>query len=222
SHAAHQQRLIAIMSIASTNDDIPVSIILNVMGLRELAVYGFRSWLLQDYDRPYEVLLNLFAPCRNLFDPLVEGKNPNATVSVFQYDTPAFFNVSAANNLGLHKSRGRHVMFANADIIYPGAFLQRAMFELSERNICYAVAARCNMTAKQTQDVHRKTPLQYTTADRFGHLAGMELVEGAYNMAALSPWMIRRDVAFAIGGFDPKVMTAEDRDLDYRLLHYLR
>jgi hypothetical protein len=70
--------------------------------------------------------------------------------------------------------------------------------------------------------VHEKSPLQYTPADRFNDLRGFERGEGVYNMPAISPWMIRRDVAFAIGGFDPKILFAEDRDLDYRLLHYLR
>jgi hypothetical protein len=208
--------------MSSGDPNIDASIVLNVLGLRELAVYGFRSWMLQDYDRPYEVVLNLFAPCRELFDPLVVGKNPNAIVSVYQYETPPFFNISAANNLGLHKGRGKYIMFANADVIYPGWFLQRAMSELNGRDLAYAVAARCNMTPQQSDTVHHKTPLQYTRADPFNELIGKEREEGVYNMAAISPWMIRRDEAFAVGGFDPKVLFAEDRDLDYRLLHYLR
>ena len=94
-----------------------------------------------------------------MFDPLLDGKNPQAYVSVQQYQTPEFFNVSAANNLGLYKSRGRYLMFANADIIYPGSFFRRAMFELTEHHISYAVAARCNMTQPQTQNIHAKSPL---------------------------------------------------------------
>jgi hypothetical protein len=208
------------MSTADPNID--ASIVLNVLGLRDLATYGFRSWLLQDYDRPYEVVLNLFAPCRDMFDPLVEGKNPNAIVNVREYETPAFFNISAANNLGLHAARGKYVMFANADVIYPGQFLKRALAEMNRREIVYAVAARSNMTAKQSDKVHEKTPLQYTQADRFTELYRNEFGEGVYNMHAISPWMIRRDVAYAVGGFDPKILMAEDRDLDYRLVHYMR
>jgi hypothetical protein len=77
------------------------------------------------------------------------------------------------------------------------------------------------MTFAQTDQVHQKPAAAYGTGD-FDHLRGLERSEGVYNMPAISPWMIRRDVAMAVGGFDPKVLMAEDRDLDYRLLHYLR
>src|SRR5438874_2449745 len=110
------------MAEATDDKDIEVSIILNVMGLRELAVYGFRSWLLQDYERPYEVVLNLFYPCRELFEPLIAGANPNCQVRIFQHEEPEYFNISASNNLGLHLSGGRVIFFANSDIIYPSHF----------------------------------------------------------------------------------------------------
>src|SRR5688572_22260319 len=109
----------------TTTGDVAASIVLNVMGLRDLAVYGFRSWLLQRYEQPYEVILNLFYPCRELFDPLLEGANSNCIARIYQYEQPAFFNISASNNLGLHHSRGRYVAFANSDIIYPTNYLSR-------------------------------------------------------------------------------------------------
>jgi hypothetical protein len=191
------------------------------LGLRELAVYGFRSWMLQDYDRPYEVVLNLFADVRPMFEPLMEGKNPNCHVRFCQYQTPEFFNISAANNLGAYSATGKYVMFANADVIYPGHFLRRAMPELLGKDICYAVAARVYMTPEQSDQVHLKKPTEYTIADRFNSLMGVER-SGVQIAPALSPWMFRRDVIHAVGGFDPRILFAEDRDMDYRVMHYLR
>jgi hypothetical protein len=208
--------------MADTQENIDVSVVLNVLGLRELAAYGFRSWMLQDYQRPYEVVLNLFVPCRELFEPLMEGKNPNCRVSIYQYEEPEFFNISAANNLGLATAKGKYVSFANADMIYPGAFLTRAMGEILRRDLCYAIAARVNMTPGQTEDFHKKQPLDFKTKDDFNGLLGLERSPDVYVMAAISPWTMRRDVAMAVGGFDPLILFAEDRDLDYRILHYMR
>lgn len=199
---------------------VSASIVLNVMGLRELAVYGFRSWMLQDYDRPYEVILNLFYPCREMFDPLVEGKNPNCDVKIFQNEESEYFNISAANNLGLHQSIGKYVMFANSDIIYPAHFLKRAMTELTDRDICYAVAARMNMTEAQCRQL--KAPMYYSRDNPFKELLGLERTADASVWPSISPWMLRRDVAFEIGGFDKRVLMAEDRDLGDRVMHYLR
>lgn len=195
------------------------SIVLNVMGLRELAVYGFRSWLLQDFGRPYEVILNLFTPYRHLFDPLIAGANPNCRAIIHQHEEPEFFNVSAANNFGLHLSRGRYVMFSNADIIYPSYFLSRAVAELEQRDVCYAVAGRLNLTAAQSAELRPVT--DYTRERGFDHLVGLERSPSDV-WPAISPWMLRRDVALAVGGFDPRILMAEDRDLNDRVMHYLR
>jgi hypothetical protein len=197
------------------------SIVLNVMGLQDLAVYGFRSWLIQNYDQPYEVILNLLAPCRHLFDPLLQGINPHCTPRIFQYDQPAYFNVSASNNLGLHHSTGQNVIFANADMIYPGHFLKSAMAELTGRTIHYAVAARFNMTPDHNRRL-KPSPMDYTLADPFTALIGWEREVEADIWPAKSPWMIRRDLAFAIGGFDNRILMAEDTDLCDRAMHYLR
>jgi len=199
---------------------VAASIILNVQGLRELAVYGFRSWMLQDYDQPYEVILNLFADARLMFDPLVQGKNPNCDPRIFEHGEPEYFNVSASNNLGLHLSKGRFVLFANADIIYPGNFLSRTMAELAKRDICYAVAGRLNMTPSDCARL--KPAMSYTRDNAFNELLGWEHKPGANVWNAISPWMLRRDVAFDIGGFDKRVLIAEDKDLSIRVVHYLR
>ena len=49
------------MMSSDTGGQIHASIVMNVQGTPELGAYGFRSWMLQSFDRPYEVILNLFA-----------------------------------------------------------------------------------------------------------------------------------------------------------------
>ena len=78
-----------------------VSIVLNDMDRTFFAGYGFRSWLLQDMDESYEVIINLFNDQKSYFDNLTAGANPNANIKICVYDRPAYFNISAANNLGI-------------------------------------------------------------------------------------------------------------------------
>jgi len=190
------------------------------MGLRDLATYGFRSWMLQDFDRPYEVILNLFVPAARDFEKLTEGKNPHCIPRIVQHESPAYFNISASNNIGLHLAKGEYVLFANVDMIFPGHFLRVAMGEMIERKLCYAVAARLNMNAGHASLL--KPVMQHTTADRFDCVMGLEQEVEANILPAISPWMFRRDIAMTIGGFDAKILFAEDRDLQDRAMHYLR
>jgi hypothetical protein len=197
------------------------SIVLNVMGLRELAAYGFRSWMIQDYDQPYEVVLNLFNDARPMFEKLREGANPNCRVAINEVEPPEMFNISAANNLGLHDSTGKYVIFANSDIIHPAHFLSRAMGEIEARNICYAVASRMNLSEQQNK-LLRSDPASYTREKGFTEIQGTEKAIEALVWRAFSPWIVRRDIAFAIGGFDMRILAGEDKDLNDRVMHYLR
>jgi len=197
------------------------SIVVNVMGLRELAAYGFRSWMIQDYGQPYEVVLNLFNDARPIFEKLREGANPNCRVVINEVEPPEMFNISAANNLGLHLSTGKYVIFANSDIIHPAHFLSRAMGELEARSICYAVASRMNLSQQQNK-LLRSDPGSYTREQGFTEIEGTEKAIEAPVWRAFSPWIVRRDIAFAIGGFDMQILAGEDTDLSYRIMHYLR
>jgi hypothetical protein len=202
--------------------EVEASIILNVMGLRELAVYGFRSWMLQDYDRPYEIVLNLYNDARPMFDKLLPPLNPNCRVQINVFDAPEFFNISATNNLGLHLARGKFVFWANADIIYPAQFLKHAMAELIRRDIYFAVASRVNLSRPLTHEITAKPPEDYASTCAFDHLPPLERTGKLTIWRAISPWIMRRDTANAIGGFDARVLVAEDRDLMIRAMHYLR
>jgi hypothetical protein len=204
-----------------SNAGVDASIVLNVMGLRELATRGFRSWLLQDIPRPYELILNLFNDARPMFDRLLDGINPICRLLIKEYKPPEYFNTSAANNLGLHVSSGAYVLFANADIIYPSHFLRRALAELARRDIRFAIASRVNLNPQQT--IALRAAESYSRQNPFDlSLDGLERLADQSVWPALSPWMIRRDAAFELGGFDPRIIMAEDRDFMERGLHYLR
>lgn len=199
--------------------DLPLraSIVLSDMKRTSHASYGFRSWMLQDFGEQYEVVLCLFNDREHVFSELATAANPHCAVRIQRYRAPPFFNISAANNLGLAASRGEYVFFANSDIVYPSWYLREVLDELSRRSIDYALGSRVNLTQAQTQGL--RPPFAYTFSSNFD-----TLFSGAGRSISnlFSPWIAKRDVAISIGGFDPRVVCHEDAEFNDRMIHYLR
>lgn len=197
------------------------TIVLNDMDRTREATYGYRSWLLQDISQPYEVVLNLFNDQRPLFEALAKDGNLRCTIKTNVFPPPKFFNISAANNIGLHFATGKYVIFANSDIIYPSHYLRLLVEELDRRQICYAIgAARVNLSAAQTRALAE--PVQYTSHGNFDFLVGCENLPGRVLLHGLAPWVVLGQVARQIGGYDPLVLCHEDSEFNDRVMHYLR
>ena len=197
-----------------------LSVVLNAMGRLELADLGFRGWMLQNWDEPYEVILSLFNDQQPRYEALTVGKNPKCSVIIKSYDRPAFFNISAANNLGLHFATGQYVMFANSDVVYPSQFGKQFVAGLRRHAAGYAQASRYNLSNERTQQLRPATEYSMTSnldfLDREWTYVGNPSI-----WMGCGAWTARRDVAFAIGGFDPAVMCSEDDDFASRAIAYL-
>jgi hypothetical protein len=194
--------------------DIRASIVLSDMNRTREAAYGFRSWMLQDLQEPYEVVLNLFNDKEDFFRDLAKGGNPNCICRIQTYRPPSFFNISAANNLGLARANGQFVLFANSDIVYPSHYLRTFTGELLRRDLAYLLGARINLGQDETKDLPE--PLGLTSFDFLKNGKGRRVGGNG------SPWTIRRDIALRIGGFDPKILCHEDSEFNDRVIHFLR
>jgi hypothetical protein len=202
------------------DNDVALTVVLNAMGRLELAELGFRPWMLQQWDRPYQIVLSLFNDQHERFEKLTEGKNPNCQVVIRSYEKPEFFNISAANNLGLHFATGEFVMFANSDIVYPSWYGRRFAENMQRSRLGYAAGARFNVTEEQTHALRPAS--QYTNKDNFDFMHNeWPYPEQRMIWVGCGPWTVRRDVARAIGGFDPAVLVSEDDDISARAVHYL-
>lgn len=197
-----------------------VSIVLNDMDRSRETAFGFRSWLLQDCDFSFEIILSLFNEEAPSFEKMRAGANPDAQVLIHTYAPPLAFNVAAANNLGLHVASGEFVIFANSDVVYPPAFLRSVIGDMKSRGLSYICGARINLTASQTASL--MPPEHYSRERGFESLVGLENAPGRIMMLALSPWIVARDVAIAVGGFDPAITCHEDSEFNDRAMHYLR
>ena len=196
------------------------SIVLNDMDRTHEAAYGYRSWMLQDIDGPYEVILNLCNDRRPYFDDLGADANPNCQKIINELQRPDFFNISAANNIGLHFARGEYVLFANSDIIYPAKYLRTLTSSLTRHRILYALGARVNLLEQQTRAL--AAPERYSAGSNFDSLVGLEHAPGRRIVLGCSPWIVAREVAFAIGGFDASILCHEDSEFNDRVMHYLQ
>lgn len=203
-----------------TQSDTIASIVLNDQDRTDLSVYGFRSWLLQEIGRPYEVVLNVFNERRGVFEKLMEGRNPMCNVLIKVYKRPEVFNISAANNLGLHFASGKYVMFGNADIIHPSSYLRTVTEEMEGRDLHYVIGTRGNLTPERTRAL---PAVETVTRERnFDFLLGNEFFNELPRGYGMSPWCVKRETAVEIGGFDPQIYCHEDDEFNDRVMHYLR
>ena len=200
-------------------DEIIASIILNDKNRTNLALYGFRSWMLQDINYPYEVILNLFNNKEKIYKNMSVGANIYCNSIIKEYKPPKIFNISAANNLGIYFAKGKYVIFANSDVIFPSDYLGRVIAELSLRNICYAISSRVNLNKMQTEKL--LPPDKYTRDNNFNFLKGFENILGR-TIDYLGSWISLREITFAIGGMDPNILCHEDSEYNDRIMHYLR
>jgi hypothetical protein len=196
-----------------------ISIVLNCASRTEEARYGFLSWLLQDHGRPFEIVLNLFGKNQAEFELLQRQAVPNCAVRIHRERGCQFFNISAANNLGAVRASGELLVFANADIVYPNFFLRELVAEIDRANLHYAICNRVNLSREATA---RLLPVSaYHQTNNLNFLSGLENAPASFQFYS-SPWVVRRDAFWAVGGFDNNVVCHEDYDLTVRLVHYLR
>ena len=197
-----------------------LSVVLGVMGRVELAEYGFRSWMLQEIDQQYEVVLCLFNDQKSRFEKLAEDCGPRCQVVIREYDPPAFFNISAANNLGIHWARGEFLMFANSDVVYPSHFATSLIREMKRGALSYAVASRVDMPPGFSRSL--KPALQHGGEAAFDYLAQHPDLDDSHVWRGGNGWITTRNAIRSIGGFDPRILVMEDQDLSSRMMHFLR
>jgi len=199
-----------------------VSILMNDMDSSQFAAYGLRSWVLQRCSFDYEIILTLFNDKRGFFNAIAQDALPNCTVKIVTCPRPAFFNISIANNLGLVESTGKYVFFCNADVVHSSFYLEETVSELQRLGLHYACGARMNLSKAFTQAEIRE-PSAYNREQNFDYLVGREWGRPEMHFWGNgSPWMLNRETAWAIGGFDPELVCYEERNLEDRAMHYLQ
>jgi glycosyltransferase involved in cell wall biosynthesis len=136
-----------------------------------------------------------------------------------EYPRPRSFNISAANNIGIHYAKGNYVVIANSDIIYPPDYLETLGSELLKQNMYFTTTSRVQLSKAQTMGL--RPPIEYNSADGYKFVKAIERTSRNV-IYGIGTWVFQRDIIRAIGGYDPKVLAFEDAECNDRVLHYLR
>jgi len=116
---------------------------------------------------------------------------------------------SAARNIGVKHSRGEILVFVDADCVAPEAWLKNLVAPFEDKDVAAVAGTYRNL--------NHKNPianfLQYEIEQRHEEMKKAENIDfvGSYNCA------YRRKVFEEMGGFNEKMIQAEDPDLSFRV-----
>jgi glycosyltransferase involved in cell wall biosynthesis len=115
---------------------------------------------------------------------------------------------SHARNVGIQKSRGQIVFFAESDCVYDKVYLQKAVDALDSQPEAGAVCLTGGPLIKRytlaTESIDIENKVQHRLLDQG-------------KIKPFYAWVYRREVLLALGGFDEKLFQGEDKDLFARL-----
>jgi GT2 family glycosyltransferase len=109
--------------------------------------------------------------------------------------------------MGAAVGRGRYIkVLQDDDYLLPGGL--KALIDLAESTECYWAYGAANRV--DNDDVFMSVNRPEVNGNLFAHSA----VGDAFHLSAS---LIRRDIFFQVGGFDPTINTSEDIDLQWRI-----
>jgi glycosyltransferase involved in cell wall biosynthesis len=114
---------------------------------------------------------------------------------------------SVAQTMGAAVARGKYIkILQDDDYLLPGAL--KALIEVAEDTGCYWIYGATNRV--DDNDVFMSVNRPEVKGNLFAHSV-------AGDSFHLSASLIRRDIFFEVGGFDPTINTSEDLDLQWRI-----
>lgn len=114
---------------------------------------------------------------------------------------------SVAQTMGAAVGRGKYIkILQDDDYLLPGGL--KSLVDLAESTGCYWAYGAANRV--DNDDVFMSVNRPEVNGNLFAHSA----VGDAFHLSAS---LIRRDIFFQVGGFDPTINTSEDIDLQWRV-----
>lgn len=209
---------------SNIDEKIKVSVCLNDYGYKH-SLFGFKSWLLQDYGYPYQVIMNIInKEYVDKYEELTKNKSDNCIAKVNFVDDKKDFNIAKLNNIGLHYSKDtEYTCFSEPDIVYSKYFLKNLVSFVEEEELPYCVVGRYKLTLEY-KNLIKKNPNDYDLDENFEELF-KEVKETEKNNLELITWgfsLGQTKLFYQLGGFDNRLITHSDADMDKRMSEYCR
>lgn len=124
------------------------------------------------------------------------------------YEVVPKLHVSALRNYGVAKSKGRYLAFIDADVEIGNAWITQGVQAVEKANVVavgsYPMVSANATWVQRAWDLHQRGRRSEIGIRPIAWLPSMNL-------------LVKRHEFLAIGGFNEKLLTAEDVDLCYRL-----
>ncbi len=152
---------------------------------------------------------------------VIDGYSVDGTVKIAnKYGCRLFFEngntISYARNIGQKKARGEFVAFTDADCIVDKNWIKELIKHFKDERI--ASVGGPNITPEDDTDFGRSIGIVLSLLSKVGArygISGGKVREVNHNPTCNV--MYRKNVLEEIGGFNPKLITADDEELDYRI-----
>lgn len=203
------------------NEKVKVSICLSDYGYDPFK-QGFRSWVLQKCDFPFQVVMNVLNEKRiEEYEKLSEDKPDNCTVVINKIEMDGDFNMAVSNNIGLRKSKDSfYTVFSEADIVYKFDFLSSIIKFIESKGVelPFCVIGRYPLSIEFRCVI--KDPLEYTQESGFEGLFIPAVTK--VDPVPWGCWIGRTKLFYKLGGFDERLFTHFDADIDRRAVEFCR
>ena len=175
-----------------------------------------------------DILEKCLASIKNLDYPkdkygviIVDGHSTDGTVEIAKkyVCTVVYENVGTiggARNIGVENSTGKYIVFTDSDCVVDKDWLNNLIGQFNDEKI--ASVGGPNITPEDDTDFAKcaGNVLKFLSnpGPRYGFNAN-EVMEIYHNPTCNSAY--RKSIFQAIGGFNPKLITCDDEELDYRI-----
>jgi GT2 family glycosyltransferase len=152
---------------------------------------------------------------------IVDGHSIDDTVKVAtRYGYKVVYEnvgtIGGARNIGVENSTGKYIVFTDADCVVQPDWLKEMMIHLKKAKV--ASVGGPNITPDDDTEFARFVGdvLSFLSrvGPRYGFYSG-EVKEIYHNPTCNSAY--RKEVFQEVGGFNPKLITCDDEELDYRI-----
>lgn len=152
---------------------------------------------------------------------IVDGHSTDGTVRIAEkYACKIVYedlgNQAGAYNVGIRNAEGKYVVFTDADCIVPKDWLKNLIKNFNDENI--ASVGGPNLTPDDDTKLARCVGIVLGFLSKVGARYGLDankVMETFHNPACNVAY--RREVLEEVGGFNDRLITCADEELDYRI-----